>query len=714
MLTVNSIRSKLPAFIGLVGVFSAGLVGVASYMTAVERLETNTRQRVSLHAGAVAMTLQSWLTGIDRAVLEYAKSPATAAAMENLRMGWQTVKGDRTTALQKAYIADNKYDAEQRFKLTNSNQHPFFYDAFHENFHMEFTAESISHGYRDLFLISLQGDVIYSVKKGSDFATNLKSGPWSDTALAKVFDEAANSESLDYVAVTDLDAYTADAGRPSIFFAAKIVNKSGRPIGVLAYQIPIDHITAVVTDDHQHGVVAMTELMGADGRHRADVRDTPENEALSDAPPGRYEAAAAYMGDSQRVIWDDADTFVAAAPVRFSEFEWRVIVTKSAARMMEGANALALTAAKTTGGAALLAILIAFMVAQRFARPIERLTKSLATIASGDLSKPAPGLQRRDEIGAMARATEELRRDLSETQKLKDELQDQEAQAAAERKEALEAFAQTFERNVGGVIAIVHQSAEELHVAAKTMVHSAESSDAEADKAATASTEAEAAVRAMAGAATELEESIADIARHVQVSSAIAAKAAESTHKTGSAVEEFERSAETIGEVVNLISDIASQTNLLALNATIEAARAGEAGRGFAVVAAEVKGLAHQTSQATEEITGQVASIQAAARAAVDSLDAIRGVIAQMNDTASAVASAVEEQRAATTGIAASANGAYENTALVDESVGAVRSSSIETGGSAKQVAHAAGELGEQATKLQTEVAAFLKTVRAA
>ena len=85
-------------------------------------------------------------------------------------------------------------------------------------------------------------------------------------------------------------------------------------------------------------------------------------------------------------------------------------------------------------------------------------------------------------------------------------------------------------------------------------------------------------------------------------------------------MQELSEAVRKIGDVVAMISAIASQTNLLALNATIEAARAGEAGRGFAVVAAEVKEPASQTARATEDITRQISRIQGATAGVVGAL----------------------------------------------------------------------------------------------
>ncbi len=156
----------------------------------------------------------------------------------------------------------------------------------------------------------------------------------------------------------------------------------------------------------------------------------------------------------------------------------------------------------------------------------------------------------------------------------------------------------------------------------------------------------------MASAAEELSSSVGEISRQVSHSAGIANSAVEDARRTSEMIDGLNQSAQKIGDVVNIIQDIAGQTNLLALNATIEAARAGEAGKGFAVVATEVKELAKQTADATEDIRGRIEGIQGSTGEAIDSIGQISEVIGKVNDVSKTIASAVEEQSITTKEIA--------------------------------------------------------------
>jgi methyl-accepting chemotaxis protein len=211
-----------------------------------------------------------------------------------------------------------------------------------------------------------------------------------------------------------------------------------------------------------------------------------------------------------------------------------------------------------------------------------------------------------------------------------------------------------------------------------------------------------------------MASSVNEISRQVQESAAIAGQAVDQARKTNDRVGELASAASRIGDVVELINNIAGQTNLLALNATIEAARAGEAGRGFAVVASEVKALAEQTAKATGEISTQISGIQAATQESVGAIKEIGDTIGRMSEIASTIASAVEEQGAATQEISRNVQQAAQGTMQVSSNIVDVQRGATETGSASTQVLAAAQSLSSDSTRLKDEVSKFLNAVRAA
>ena len=207
---------------------------------------------------------------------------------------------------------------------------------------------------------------------------------------------------------------------------------------------------------------------------------------------------------------------------------------------------------------------------------------------------------------------------------------------------------------------------------------------------------------------------MAEISRQVARSSEIASKAVGDAERTNATVGALSTGAEKIGEVVKLIHSIAAQTNLLALNATIEAARAGESGRGFAVVASEVKALANQTAKATEEISSQVAAMQASTSEAVASIGGITETISQMSEITVSISTAVEQQGGATREIARNIQSVAAGSNEISTHIGGVTTAAAATGKAASEVLANARELDNQSGMLRSAVDEFLGKVRAA
>ena len=177
---------------------------------------------------------------------------------------------------------------------------------------------------------------------------------------------------------------------------------------------------------------------------------------------------------------------------------------------------------------------------------------------------------------------------------------------------------------------------------------------------------------------------------------------------TSIAISKLGESSIEIGKVIKVITSIAEQTNLLALNATIEAARAGEAGKGFAVVANEVKELAKETARATEDIGKKIDAIQGDTLAAVQAIEEVGRIIAQVNDIATIIASAVEEQTSTTNEISRNVTEAVQGTANIAHNIAGVADAARESAAGASRSQQAAAALSQMAAELQTLVNRFV------
>jgi methyl-accepting chemotaxis protein len=367
------------------------------------------------------------------------------------------------------------------------------------------------------------------------------------------------------------------------------------------------------------------------------------------------------------------------------------------------------------GAVSLFGLLIAFFIARGIIGPLSGLTSGMRELAAGNFGVILPGLDRKDEVGDMAQAVETFK--VRAEDKARDEAEakvKQDLVAAKQRKVDMAKLADDFESAVGEIVETVSSASSELEASAGTLTATAVRSQELTTIVAAASEEASTNVQSVASATEEMTSSVNEISRQVQESARIANDAVDQARKTNDRVSELSKAAARIGDVVELINNIAGQTNLLALNATIEAARAGEAGRGFAVVASEVKALAEQTARATGEIGQQITGIQLATQDSVNAIKEISGTIEKLSEISSTIAAAVEEQGAATQEISRNVQQAAQGTQQVSANITDVQRGASETGSASSQVLSAAQSLSSDSNRLKLEVCKFLDSVRAA
>ena len=356
------------------------------------------------------------------------------------------------------------------------------------------------------------------------------------------------------------------------------------------------------------------------------------------------------------------------------------------------------------GGLAL-GLAAAWYTSRLITGPLQKAVNFAETIANGDLTSRVD-IRQNDETGDLGNALNDM------TGRLADILKNIASGASTLANSSTELSA-TATQLAGGAEESTHQSG--------AVASAAEQMSANMGSMAAATEQMTANVKTVASATEEMTASIGEIAKNAEQASTVAGEAAQMAQTSNQTISQLGSAADEIGKVIEVIQDIAEQTNLLALNATIEAARAGDAGKGFAVVATEVKELAKQTAEATEDIRGRIEGIQGSSTQAVESIGQITDVIQQGNEISQTIASAVEEQSVTTkeiaenvtqtssaaetvsAGVAQSASASKE----ISQNIVGVDQAARQTSQGAQQAQTAGEELSRLAEELQSLVGQF-------
>jgi methyl-accepting chemotaxis protein len=362
---------------------------------------------------------------------------------------------------------------------------------------------------------------------------------------------------------------------------------------------------------------------------------------------------------------------------RFPGFGWGVMVRQYAAEAAQEANALRSFTLWVGCVAGILISGLAWWVGRSIARPMQTAVETLEKVAEGDLTQRLR-VRSHDEVGRLSKA--------------------------------LNRVVESFSRAIRGIdhrAVILAKAASDLSQVSRQLSDDADQTSSQANTASDAGGKVSLSVQNVAGATEQMAACLREISKNSGDAASVSVDAAREADKTTATMFKLQKSTEKIGEVISLINNVAQQTNLLALNASIEAARAGEAGQGFVVVANEVKELAKQTSEATDEIVEMIQTIQTDSESARYDIGRIADVIHQIRDFQNSIASAVEEESATTDEVSKNIAGTAHAAAEIARNVTGLAQNATRTKSRAADVEDASAELARLSSELRNLVRQF-------
>ncbi len=418
------IAKKLPAIIVAVGVFAIGSTGMIAYFNAAGDVTREAENTLRASVEARKSALEGYLKSISEDLTIMSENETISVALNAFRDGYAGIENAEAT-LQRLYIQENPHPTGKKEEL-DAAKDGSTYSRAHAEYHPWFRRFLRQRDYYDIFLVDAQGNLVYTVFKELDYATNLADGKWAASGLGDAFRATRDNPKPGFQAFFDFAPYAPSNDAPASFISAPVIGKDGQYQGALIFQMPIDRINSIMKQEAGMGRTGQSFIVGKDLLMRNDARLSKDSTILKAKvdTPAVHAALKGGAGLMQLPNHKGIDVAAAYAPMTFGGADFALIAEKTMEEVLEPSHSLGLMLLGISVGIMALLAGVGLMFGRALAGPIATTSALMAQLADGDTEIEIVGADRKDEIGDMAQAMLRLKEEVSKAFELGQMIED--------------------------------------------------------------------------------------------------------------------------------------------------------------------------------------------------------------------------------------------------------------------------------------------------
>ncbi len=404
---------KLPIILGALALIALLAMGASAYHAAREALMDAGVARIQTAVNSKLLEFEAWFDGVSSDLKSTAGSPLTLRAFREFSQALDKLGPDASEFLHTRFIAQNPYPQGERYKLDRLDE-VSEYGIAHARYHAGFVSLFQEKHYHDVLLIDVEGRVLYSVAKESDFGQNILIGTNRSSNLAKIVRQVLQRPDSDVI-YSDFEPYGASQGAQASFVAAPIRTAGGHVLGALVFQLSVGQMNTILARHHDDELQVFSYLVGRDFKLRSDVGAEAGDRAM--ARKSNALALKTAFGTEHVITREPglngAPSILMTGHVALPGLDLALVLEQEEEELIRPVNGMLRTmllrAVLSVAGLAL----VVFFLARSLARPLTGTVDAMAAIAKGQYDKTIPGLERRDEVGDIARALATFRDELA-------------------------------------------------------------------------------------------------------------------------------------------------------------------------------------------------------------------------------------------------------------------------------------------------------------